>query len=158
MITIKLDIPEGYEIDLNNSCLEQGEIKLKKKEIEYPTTNDECINFAPDVHYYIGAEGIISNIFKPDFRNNNAIATKELAEAFLALMQLVKFRDIWNGEWKPDWKDNNVRKYSIILYRNVLSIDYVFNHQTVLCFKDEKLVNKFFDTFKDLLELAKPLL
>lgn len=89
--------------------------------------------------------------------NKNILPTKELAEAMLALCQLLYLRDIYNDGWQPDWKDGK-QKYIIVSLGNVIGC---FESNTVshpMVFKTSKLRTLFFENFKDLLEIAKPLL
>jgi hypothetical protein len=153
-ITIK--IPEGFEIDTNKSSLTEGKIIFKKKENSLPTTNEEAVKFLPETCYYINNNGDI-NITEDYRKDPNTIATKELAEAFLALMQLVKFRDIWNGGWKPNFEDDEDKH--IIYFELGKKITSTFTYsQCLLSFKSEELRDKFSETFDGLIQTAKPLL
>ena len=50
---VKINIPEGYEIDKENSTFECIKFKSSK---EYTTYKDVCVNlFAEKYRYYIGA-------------------------------------------------------------------------------------------------------
>lgn len=89
--------------------------------------------------------------------NKNILPTKELAQAILALCQLLYLRDIYNDGWQPDWEDSR-RNYIIALRSNEIDC---FENNTVshpMAFKTSKLRDLFFENFKDLLEIAKPLL
>ena len=110
--------------------------------------------------YFISSESHI----KPAYcikeiihENKNMLPTKKLAEAMLALCQLLYLRDIYNEGWKPDW-DDNTRKYGIAVFKDTLIQDYIIMYQHILVFKTEELRNEFMNNFKDLLEIAKPLL
>lgn len=46
---MKIQIPEGYEIDTNKSSLTDGNIVFKKKETKLPTTNEEAAQFLPNI-------------------------------------------------------------------------------------------------------------
>lgn len=89
--------------------------------------------------------------------NKNILPTKELAQAILALCQLLYLRDIYNDGWQPDWKDRK-QIYIIVSRDNAIGC---FENNTVsypMAFKTSKLRDLFFENFKDLLEIAKPLL
>ena len=80
MKEIKIEIPEGYEIDINKSSLTDGNIVFKKKENTLPTTNKEAVKFLPEICYYIDNRGEITKTV--NYRKDpSTIATKELAEA-----------------------------------------------------------------------------
>jgi len=160
MKNINIEIPKGHEIDIKNSNLEEGSIVFQKKEIKLPTTNKECIEFAPDISYSISnfIESVKECDEKLNFGNKYVMSTKELAEAFLALIQLVKFRDIWNDGWKPNYGNNITSGWIIANDNNKITwfTEYTISH--VLTFQTQELVIKFLKTFKDLIEIAKPLL
>jgi hypothetical protein len=89
--------------------------------------------------------------------NRNILPTRELAEAYLALAQLLQLREWYNEGWTPDWTDDR-GKYSIEVYKGELSVyDYMFT-QMIFTFKTSEIRDMFLENFKDLLEIAKPLL
>ena len=74
-----------------------------------------------------------------------------------AMAQLCQLRDAWNGGWEANWKDNTP-KYCIISHKNILCADFYYYTSTPMAFKTRELRDKFMETFKDLLEEAKPFL
>lgn len=89
------------------------------------------------------------------------INNKENANTFIALAKLVTLRDLWwkiDNDYIPDFKDNNVTKYAICnCYDSlVLRSTYVFSN--IFSFRTPEIRDEFYETFKDLLEEAKPLL
>jgi len=158
MKQINLEIPENHEIDLEKSSLGEGRIIFKKKEIKLPTTNEECVIYLPNTCYYIDNEGyIFEQVGIYNKAGKNTLTTEEYAEAFIALMQLIKYRDIWNEGWLPDWKDDSL-KYVIYFYREEKNETSGSLGRVVLSFKTSKLRDKFSETFDDLIQQAKPLL
>lgn len=89
--------------------------------------------------------------------NKNIFPTRELAEASLALAQLLQLRDRYNDGWVADWNDRN-KKYIINIFLGKIDIDYYHNIQSVLNFKTRELRDLFLENFRDLIETAKPLL
>ena len=153
---LKIDVPAGYEIDREKSTLEH--IVFKKKNEKLPTSLSELpkkkrwyINTNAEIHS-------VSSIYKPERHDKNLWPTYELAEAALALSELMNYRDVWNDGWEPDWTNGHECKYVIETTHNLLKKTEYYNANTPLSFKTEELRDKFFDTFKDLLEIAKPLL
>ena len=155
---IKIQIPEGCEIDMIKSSLTDGNIVFKKKENTLPTTNEEAVEFLPETCYYIDSDGQIDTAEDYYREDPNTIVTKELAEAFLALMQLIKFRDIWNAGWKPDFDDNGVSKYVIYIKANKKVTDTFTYANCPLAFKSAEIRDKFSETFDELIQTAKSLL
>ena len=151
---VKINIPEGYVIDEENSTFEL--IKFKKVEKELPTSWKELKNVKG---YYINLDNEIQKYEElTTVQAKDVFPTKELAEAALALAQLLQLREAYNDGWQPDWKNNDQPKYTIHNAMEVIEkeVKYVWN--TILAFPNKELRDKFFENFKDLLEVAKPLL
>ena len=89
--------------------------------------------------------------------NRNAWPTKKLAEACLALSQLAQLRDYVNGDWKPDWTEGSSKEI-IEVYDNEIERAYYACKQCFLAFKDSETRNGFLEAYRDLIEIAKPLL
>ena len=122
---MKIQVPEGYEIDREHSTFEniifrKVERKLPKKWEDLENVNGHYADSWGDVRCYYGVN-------TPDHTNKNIFPTKEEAEACLALAQLCQLRDTYRA-------------------------------QSVLHFKTKKLRDKFLENFRDLIEIAKPLL
>ena len=153
---MKIQVPEGYEIDRENSTFEniifrKAERKLPKKWEDVENVNGYYADSWGDVRCYYGVN-------TPDHTNKNIFPTKEEAEACLALAQLCQLRDIYNEGWKPNWEDHNETKYCIEFCQGrIETIDRVNCHK-ILTFKTEELRDKFLENFRDLIEIAKPLL
>ena len=154
MKDLKIEIPEGFEVDEEKSTFTNIVFKAVKKELpksyeELELVNGWWIDQNSDV--YIAINAPISGAHR------NVFPTKELAEAALALAQLLQLRDKYNGDWKPDWTDNST-KYCIYAYMSIISKEMRSITQHVLAFETRNLRNDFLTNFKDLLEIAKPLL
>lgn len=151
----KIQVPEGYEIDRENSTFEK--IIFKKVERELPKKWKDLYEvkgwFINGKCYIIETGKLITQEY-----NKNTFPTKEEAEACLALAQLCQLRDRYNNGWKPNWEDYNETKYCIEFCQGrIETIDRVNCHK-ILTFKTEDLRDKFLENFKDLIETAKPLL
>lgn len=159
MAKLKIQIPDGHEIDLTNSDLLEGVVKFKPIEKKLPTKWED-LGYIDG--YYIGSTSMVFDIDSDTARksNRNTWPTEELAKASLALCQLVRFRDIYNEGWEPDWGCPLESKFSIKGNGYDLNYSIIVHGLThsVLAFKDRKTANLFLETFKDLLEEAKPLL
>lgn len=81
-------------------------------------------------------------------------STKETAEAFLAYMQLIQLREVWL----------KYEKYTTLSYKIIYENKHIQIMEAVnldfsgLSFPTNELAQEFLTTFKDLLEIAKPLL
>ena len=148
---IKID---GVQIELTKQQVEQikslGISSNKKPQWE---------DFGQVEGWYVSAYSYLANPnkYRSHDENKNLFPTKEEAEACLALSQLCQWRDKYNEGWRPNW-DESSDKYVIYIYRNIImSTEFSFASQ-VLTFKTEKIRDKFLEDFRDLIEIAKPLL
>lgn len=136
-------------------------VKEETKENDVPRTWEEYCDTVTE-GYYINASANINKTTYFDLddtnRNKNILPTKELAEAFLAMMQLMSLRQAWIGEWKPDYKDETIPKYCIILSSDVFYIDVLWTRHKVLSFPTQIMAEEFLKCFKSLIEKAKVLI
>ena len=77
---LTIDIPEGMEIDLENSDLAKGIVKFKKKDITY-----EDILQAYTIEY------------------GSLVVSSRNIDKLLAVSKLMDIAKYYNGDWKPDW-------------------------------------------------------
>ena len=152
---MKIQVPEGYEIDKENSTFEK--IVFKKVEKELPKSWRELVSVNG---YYVDKNSKVYNCINHTtaYDNRNIFPTEEEAEACLALSQLCQLRDRYNNGWKPDWKDGNLDKYLIEVRCGELTKTSSNLYQRLLAFKTGNLRDKFLENFRDLIEKAKPLL
>ena len=151
----KIQVPEGYEIDRENSTFE----KIVFKKVDDLPKSWEELEFI-DGFFVSSLSDIakIGNNTTNDENNKNVFPTKEEAEACLALAQLCQLRNRYNDGWKPDWKDDNQFKWCIDFFQDVVRKTAVLFVRRTLTFKTEELRDKFLENFRELIETAKPLL
>lgn len=99
---LTIDIPEGMEIDTENSSLAEGIIKFKPKNITYSK---------------------IVNSFN-SITNTNVYIHSSDTKALKAIAQLMNIAKYYNGDWKPDWNNPNEYKYFIVYNCNTYKVDY----------------------------------
>lgn len=167
---LKIEIPLGYEIDKEKTTFEK--IVFKKKDSKPRSWEEYCKKFKGR-YYYIQDE--IRNInvsftptgLCPEYKN--ILPSKELAEAFIAMMQLMSLREDWihkwsvdNGmidDWRPDWDSTLVDKHCITNTSNKnICVDIYVCTIKSLSFPSREMAEDFMNCFKDLLEIAKPLI
>jgi hypothetical protein len=108
--------------------------------------------------YYVDVNStILESYGATKFRNRNLFATKEQAEASIALAQLSQLLAVYNDGWVPDWSDAEY-KYIIKFADNEIYIEFFQSNQHFLSFKTAELRDEFLTNFKDLILTAKPLL
>lgn len=111
------------EIDKQRIELQQElELEKQKNEIVYPFEKG-------DDYYFVGRDGYISDwvwngveFEKQYYKLGNVFKTKEEAEKErdkrILLTRFRQFRDKSNGDWKPDFNDDDSWKYCIAFNHN----------------------------------------
>lgn len=141
-----IDIPENFKIKKITS----NKIILveKKKKLTY---EDIAKILFPDnnIHYFTNDIGNINNANNTIFNccySNNALSKKQL-EKLLAINKLMNVAKYVNGDWKPDWHNNEERKYFITIYNdynnNKIKIELtLWTTENVVYFKSEEAAKK----------------
>ena len=80
--------------------------------------------------------------------------SKDLCEAFLAYMKLIQLRNAW----VKDCENGNENEYRKIVYTENLGFHGVRLGKTGLSFPTLAMADEFIETFRDLLDVAKPLI
>ena len=152
---LKINIPEGYEIDKELSTFEN--IVFKPTMVALPKTWKE-LNEIDGYFIHSGSGDSVGVInVKSVTCNRNIFATKEQAEASNALAQLSQLMQVYNNGWVPDWKDGDW-KYIIEAYEDRFVIEQRSSWISFLSFKTRAIAELFLENFKDLIIIAKPLL
>ena len=166
---LKIAIPEGYCIDESKSTFEK--IVFKKKDTKPRSWEEYCNNYTiSGKEHYIGSDSNIYEInparigrkfIEGASASKNWANTKELAEAFLAMMQLMSLRQAWIGDWEPNYCMNMASNWCIEYEPNPGKFS-IENHCRTngggLTFPTKEMAEDFMNTFKDLLNVAKPLI
>jgi hypothetical protein len=110
--------------------------------------------------YYTEA---ISSVFNTSgttatHRNKNIFATKEQAEASIAMAQLSQLKKVYNGDWEADWNNCKTDKYVIFFNLNEIKTCILNNSSEFLSFKDHNTRDLFLENFKELILKARPLM
>ena len=132
---LTINIPEGKEIDVENSDLKTGVIKFKKKELRYE-----------DIENSLDLEGNRTGIPVDD---NNAFK-------LCATDRLMNIARYYNGDWKPNWSSVENKYYIIYCNRSQC---YTTDHKTLIdintvYFKCEKDAQAVIDNpnFREILD------
>ena len=154
MKNLKITPPKGYEIDKEQSTFENIVFKSLKKDLpksweDLQRINGYAVGIFSDIHF-------ISDVYASE-RNKNTFATREQAEACVALAQLSQLMAVYNDGWVPDWTDIEY-KYVIFISGNYVYASFYAHAKHFLAFKTKELRDDFIDNFKDLILKAKPLL
>jgi len=166
MENIKIKIPEGFEqvdqektqgwsIDDDGSAVYH--IVFKKNKPKLPKTWDDLkiisgffVSETCEIEREVGA--------KTYHTNKNLFATREQADASLALAQLSQLREVYRQGWKPDWTDNLTKKWCVHFHSNKLIVDTWLCTPKFLSFQSKEIAQEFLDNFGVLILSAKPLM
>ena len=132
---LTINIPDGMEIDVENSDLKNGIIKFKKKELRYE-----------DIENSLDLEGNRTGIPVDDNNSFKLCATDRL-------MNIARY---YNGDWKPDWSSVENKYYIIYCNRSQC---YTTDYKTLIdintvYFKCEKDAQAVIDNpnFREILD------
>ena len=123
-----------------------------------PTTWDEYCEQNPikEGEYRIDRYSQCSEL-DPDvrFANSDAnVMSEDLCKAFIAYMKLIQLRNAW----VKDCKNGDEDEYRKIAYTEELGFFVIRLGKTGLSFPTADMAEECINTFKDLLEVAKPLI
>ena len=162
---LKIEVPEGYEIDKENSTFEK--IVFKKKHTYPKSWGEFCNNNqATNDEYFIGTDSKVFNMsdIRMDVQrreyegDRNLCKTKEEAEAFLALMQLKR---LWH-EYVDNYSEKVDNYYYIDRFSSIDSCDFKVSEvcsrrKYLFKFPSKELALEFLNNFRDLFIEASPL-
>jgi hypothetical protein len=152
---IKLQIPNGFEIDLENSTAEEIALKPIKKQL--PKTWEELGEIKG---YWIGSVSTVENTkagYSCCENNRNMFATEPQAKASIAMAQLSQLREVYRQGWEPT-NYQVTDKYAIHLFNKKLEISSSRYFSEFLTFQSKEIAEEFLTNFKDLIIEAAPLL
>lgn len=154
------DFPETKSLEALTAIV-SALFKEYEKQNKLPKTWEEFCerNKMGDKRFYL-YDGVIigTGISKNTVRDTVLIESAEEAQAFRALMQLRQLRKAYVKDWEPNWMSEIQPKYCIDLKADYFDIECWYHVNSPLSFPTEELAEQFLDNFKDLLEIAKPLL
>jgi hypothetical protein len=155
MKTFKIEVPNGYEIDEQKSTFENIVFKEVKKQLPKTFNSLDTVSgwYADNECDLIN----VKNIGAYWDKSGKVFATKEQAEASLALAQLSQLREVYRSGWKPDWTYCD-KKYVIGFFDSEIIRASITYHNYFLSFQDEETRDLFLENFRDLIEQAKPLM
>ena len=144
---LKIEVPQGYEIDRQNSTFEK--IVFKKIPENPKTWEDYCSLMKGKTIHYPDYYYITLRSFEDAY---NMFVTKKRAEQFIALGKLLQLRDYWvKGSKFKDaigvftWSDG-------LIVTNNCDIN-----DCAITFPTQEMADKFITCFRDLIKQASPL-
>lgn len=131
---LTIEIPKGMEIDLKNSDLAKGIVRFKQNTITYEDVEDTL---------------------KLGKNCKSIIINESNASKLVTLSRLMNIAKYYNGDWKPNWSDQNEYKYFIIYNGDIYKVDYNWTIiSNNIYFKNEKDAQAVIDNpnFRDILD------
>lgn len=132
---LTINIPDGMEIDLQNSNFDTGVIKFKKKELRYEDIEDSL-----DIKTFLIPISV-----------NNSSKIK-------AIDKLTDTAEFYNGNWKPDWSNNKEGKFYIsynFIHNGYFVIEDNSNNVGTIVFKHKEDAQAVIDNpnFREILDV-----
>lgn len=132
----KIQVPEGYEIDKENSTFECIKFKPIKKAMTY----DDVIN-----ELFKGNDRYIYSFIHNNGWSNVVCTSSKQVEKLLAMNQLMNVAKYLNGTWSPNWEEADEKKYFIYIcprdcYTSVKSA--TIHMSDIVYFKSEELAKQ----------------
>lgn len=132
---LKIEAPEGYEVDWDNSSMNTIRLKPIKKKITYQDiiNNIKAKNIGVSIRF--GLTKIGTDCF---------ITSEEQLEQLLALNKLLNVAKYLNGDWEPDFTDNTHKWYINYDYDCLtLCTDFSINYRrNLVYFKSSKIAHQ----------------
>lgn len=120
---LTINIPEGYEIDKENSTFKC--IKFKPIE-KYLTYKEIAEKLNKDTCFFIAKGKIKSYAQYASYDNPGVANSYRQIEKILAINQLMNIAKYYNGDWKPNWSNSKENKFCIKFdyHKDRLYVDY----------------------------------
>lgn len=139
---LKIEAPEGYEVDWDNSSMNTIRFKPIKKKIKYHNIAEKL--FLNKITYFINVNGEVGSYMltgNPS-RANNATSRQQL-EQLLAINKLMNVAKYLNGNWKIDWRSKQEKYYIVYDYwKYVLTVTCTNCFQSTLVYFESPLLAK----------------
>ena len=143
---LKIEVPQGYEIDRKKSTFEK--IVFKKINNTPKTWKEYCSLMKGKTMYCTCCNNITVSGFSDA---HDKFVNKKRAEQFIALGKLMQLRDYWVRGYKEF-------KYALLVTRNenILVYDWSWYHTYphILTFPTKEMAEEFKECFPDLLKKA----
>ena len=146
MENIKINIPEGFEIDQIKSNFIEGNIVFKKKEITYKDIAKEL--FLSKTKYHIDDCGLITQktFGSCSYKDKVNCTSKEQVEKLLAMNQLMNVAKYLNGDWRADFKKEVPKFFIYINDKNNIDISANYRiKEYFVYFKTKELTKQAID-------------
>ncbi len=155
---MKINIPEGYEIDKEKSTFEKIVFKKVDSLSNLPETWEEYCKQTVGYKSYFH-----TRYPEPCIRESPSFdgvycefSTEERVEQYVALGKLIQLRDYWTNNWKSN--ESSFIVYTARFHPQLIRVRMSRGTNYPLAFPTEQMAEKFKKCFNDLLIKASPLL
>lgn len=140
---LKIEAPEGYEVDWDNSSMDTIRFKPSKKKITYQDVKEKLFPDSKPM-FYLGKEGGIIQTFSIKYHSSELLVSTSQQQLLQirALNKLMNVAKYLNGDWVPDFTNRNQNKWYIYYDFEDLKLDTgicVYYRYSVIYFKSEEL-------------------
>ena len=143
---LKIEVPQGYEIDRQKSTFEK--IVFKKIDNTPKTWEEYCSLMKGKTVYYTNCNNITVSGFSDA---HDKFTNKKRAEQFIALGKILQLRDYWV-------KGYSEFRYALFGDKDGISICGCSGYSAFsLTFPTKEMAKEFKDCFEDLIKQASPL-
>jgi hypothetical protein len=130
---LKIEAPEGYEVDWDNSSNNVIRFKPIKKQITYEDViiNIRATNIGVSVQF--GLTKIGEDCF---------VTSEEQLEQLLALNKIMNVANYLNGNWEADWDNSSETKWCLFFdhsKKQIVASNWQSSHYGCVYFKSEEL-------------------
>lgn len=123
---LKIEAPEGYEVDWDNSSMNTIRFKPVKKKITY----EDIISNIKATNIGVSVQHGLTKIGKDFF-----ITSEKQLEQLLALNKLMNVAKYLNGNWKINWRSKQEKYYIVYDYwKYVLTVTCTNCFQSTLVY------------------------
>ena len=152
---LKIQAPEGYEIDKENSTFERIKFKPIKKDITYEDICNKILK--SKINYYINTSGRIEDtVLEAKVYDKNNATNKKQLERLLALNQLLNIAEYYNKK-ATEFNVKYHIYYNIVncCYRVVSCNSCSFVYSLEAIFNDDKDAQAVIDNpnFREILDI-----
>lgn len=143
---IKIEVPEGYEIDKENSTFEHIKFKPIKKALTYDDVARKL--FENELAWFIDKRGSIMStaLLTSEYTEPTNCTSHKQAEKLLAINKLMNVAKYLNGDWRPNFWNLNQRKYILYICGNDIKIgETIVTYSDIAFFKSKELAKQAID-------------
>ena len=159
----RITAPEGCEIEKVEIVDGVAVVKFREKERKLPKSWEDFCEMFPikEGESYIDEISVVierdDNLNRLPDCDKSCLPDRAPAEAVLALCQLIQLRNCYNGDWVPDWEDDEIKYFIEFCNKDIQKTGFFHSQSSPLYFKTEELRDEFLSNFRPLIEKLKPL-